>query len=55
MEKRGIIRPDVTPPQDSVKAPEKTATAEEQTKRIIELDNDFRLRAAETVVKAKKL
>jgi hypothetical protein len=55
MEKRGIIRPDVTPPQDTVKTDEKIATAEDQTKRIMELDNDFRLRAAETVVKAKKM
>lgn len=54
MEKRGIIRPDITPPEDDTKPTEKIADAAEQTRRIVELDRDFRLRAAETVVKTKK-
>lgn len=55
MEKRGIVRPDVTPPQNTNKQVEKAASPEEQKKQIIKLDNDFRLRAAETVVKTKKM
>lgn len=53
MEKRGIIKPDYTPPEPQ-ESDNKQADNLTQKERIIALDQDFRRRAAETVVKTKK-
>lgn len=58
MEKRGIVRrgvtPDVENKVDENTAQHKQAADDAELAKIIALDNDFRLRAAETVVNANK-
>lgn len=50
MEKLGVIRPDVTPPEND--AP--SGKIEEKSAAISDLDNDFRKRAADTAAKEIK-
>lgn len=47
MEKRAVIAPSITPEE----RPEKAAPEKQAADIIMRLDNDFRKRAAETVVK----
>lgn len=48
MEKRGVIAPGITPEEKNDRKNEKNSADE-----ISRLDNDFRKRAAETVIKLK--
>jgi hypothetical protein len=49
MEKQGVIKQGVTPPEDNA-APK----AAEKQAQVVELDNDFRKRAAESARLASK-
>jgi hypothetical protein len=50
MEKRAVIEPGRTPPEHK----EKAAGVKTAMDQIVELDSDFRKRAAETVIKSAK-
>jgi hypothetical protein len=50
MEKRGVIEPGRTPPENEERQPAEKTAAD----KIAKLDNDFRKRAAETVVNTAK-
>ena len=50
MEKRAVIEPGRTPPENE----EKAAGVKTATDQIVDLDSDFRKRAAETVIKSAK-
>jgi hypothetical protein len=50
MEKRGVIEPGRTPPENEERQSAEKAAAD----KIAKLDNDFRKRAAETVVNTAK-
>lgn len=55
MEKRGVVKPGITPPGEEEKiAQSHPRAAEKESDLIKRLDNDFRLRAAETVVNTKR-
>lgn len=50
MEKYGVIKAGVTPPEQN----EKPAQTDEKQAKVADLDNDFRKRAAEVVQHANK-
>lgn len=50
MEKLGVVRPDVTPPEND----DQSGKIEEKSAAISSLDNDFRKRAAESAAKEIK-
>lgn len=50
MEKQGVIKPGVTPPEKPVEMP----AAQKQAAAIAALDDDFRKRAAETICSSVK-
>lgn len=54
MEKQGVIKPGITPPEEAEKQSTQQSAPKSQSTIIAELDNDFRLRAAETVYKTGK-
>lgn len=54
MEKQGVIKPGLTPPEEAEKQGEQKPVTKSSAEQIAELDNDFRLRAAETIYKTGK-
>lgn len=54
MEKQGVIKPGITQPEDAEKQGAQKSAPKSQADLIAALDNDFRLRAAETVCKTGK-
>lgn len=50
MEKIGVIRPDVTPPENDGQS----GKIEEKAAAVSDLDNDFRKRAADSAAKVIK-
>lgn len=54
MEKQGVIKPGVTPPENIEEQNTHKTAAQKQADLVAELDNDFRKRAAETVYQAGK-
>ena len=48
MEKQGVIKPGVTPPENDDTVSKKT---QQKTAAVVELDNDFRKRAADAVTR----